>query len=460
MTDPTSLHAPWALLPEGWRRDVAIALTPDGTIASVAAGASRGAAAALAGPVLPGMTDLHSHAFQYAMAGLAETRSPSGEDHFWSWREIMYRFLARLTPDDVEAIAAQLYVALLKGGFTAVAEFHYLQADVTGTPYADPAEMAWRILAAARRSGIACTILPCLYRHGGFGRPPGDGQRRFLLSPETVLDIIAALRRAAASEPLLRVGAAPHSLRAVTVEELGAFAAAVWCDDAAAPLHIHAAEQPREVEECLAATGERPVARLLAHLPVDRRWCVIHATHMDAAETQALAATGAVAGLCPTTEGNLGDGVFPFLGWRAAGGSFGVGTDSHVGTDAAAELRILEYAQRLRHLRRAVGATADQPSSGTALWSAAASSGARAAGQPTGAIASGQRADLVVLDAAHPMLAGRDRAAIADTLVFATAPGLVRDVYVAGRPVIAGGHHAEEEAIAARFAATMRRLLG
>jgi formimidoylglutamate deiminase len=459
VTDSTTLYAPWALLPEGWVRDVAITVAADGTIGSVAAGVPRGRAVPLAGPVLPGMTNLHSHAFQYAMAGLAETCSPSGQDHFWSWRETMYRFLARLTPEDVEAIAAQLYVALLKGGFTAVVEFHYLQADITGAPYADPAEMAWRILAAARQAGIARTILPSLYRHGGFGRPPTEGQRRFLLPPETVLDVIAALRRAAMSDPLLRVGAAPHSLRAVTVEELAAFAASVWAADPRAPLHIHAAEQPREVEECLAATGERPVARLLAHLPVDRRWCVIHATHMDAAETTALAATGAVAGLCPTTEGNLGDGIFPFLDWRAAGGVFGVGTDSHVGTEAAGELRMLEYAQRLRHLRRAVGASAAEPSTGTALWRAAAEAGARAAAQPSGAIAPGQRADLVVLDAAHPMLAGREGATIADTLVFGPAAGLVRDVCVAGRPVIVAGQHEAEEAIAARFAATMRRLL-
>jgi formimidoylglutamate deiminase len=457
--DGTTLHAPWALLPDGWARDVAVAIAPDGTIASIHAGVRRGGATPLAGPVLPGMTNLHSHAFQYAMAGLAETRSPSGEDHFWSWRETMYRFLARLTPDDVEAIAAQLYVALLKGGFTSVVEFHYLQADPAGAPYADPAEMAWRILAAARQAGIARTILPSLYRHGGFGRPPGEGQRRFLLPAQAVLDVIAALRREAASDPLLRVGAAPHSLRAVTVQELGAFAAAVRRDDPLTPLHIHAAEQPREVEECLAATGQRPVERLLAHLPLDRRWCVVHATHMDAAETEALAATGAVAGLCPTTEGNLGDGIFPFLAWRAAGGAFGIGTDSHVGTDAAGELRMLDYAQRLTHLRRAVGASEAEPSTGTALWQHAAASGAQAAAQPAGAIAPGCRADLVVLDGAHPLLAGRGGGTIADTLVFAPAPALVHDVYVAGRRVIAAGRHGAEDAIAARFTATLRRLL-
>jgi len=458
--DVTTLHAPWALLPDGWARDVAVTIAADGTIASVETGVRPGGATPLAGPVLPGMTNLHSHAFQYAMAGLAESRSPSGEDHFWSWRETMYRFLARLTPDDVEAIAAQLYVALLKGGFTSLVEFHYLQADPAGRPYADPAEMSWRVLAAARRAGIARTLLPSLYRHGGFGRPPGEGQRRFLLPAETVLDIIAALRREARSDPLLRVGAAPHSLRAVTVEELGDFAAAVRHGDAAAPLHIHAAEQPREVEECLAATGQRPVERLLATLPLDRCWCVVHATHMDAAETAALAATGALAGLCPTTEGNLGDGIFPFLAWRAAGGAFGIGTDSHVGTDAAGELRLLEYAQRLTHLRRAVGASEAEPSTGTALWQHAASAGARAAAQPAGAIAPGWRADLVVLDGADPLLAGRGGGTIADTLVFGPAPRLIRDVYVGGRAVITAGRHAEEDAIAARFAATMRRLLG
>ena len=459
MRGTVTLHAPWALLPQGWARDVAIAVSQTGTISSVCAGLPRGASVSLGGPVLPGMTNLHSHAFQYAMAGLAERRTGEGVDDFWSWRETMYRFLSRLGPDDVESIAAQLYVALLKGGFTAVAEFHYLQADPRGAPYADPAEMAWRILAAARRAGIACTILPSLYRQGSFGRAPGAAQRRFVLSAERVLDIIAALRRQAATDPLLRVGAAPHSLRAVAVDEIALFAAAVRHSDASAPLHIHAAEQPREVEQCLAATGQRPVARLLARLPLDRRWCIIHATHMDAAETEALAATGAVAGLCPTTEANLGDGVFPFRAWRSAGGCFGIGTDSHVGTDAAGELRMLEYVQRLWHLGRAIGATVTHPSTGTALWAVSAEAGAEAAAQPIGAIAPGRRADLVVLDPEQPMLAAREGEVIADTVVFAPAPGQVRDVYVGGRRVIAGGQHEREAEIAARFTATMRRLL-
>jgi formimidoylglutamate deiminase len=456
----TILHAPWALLPAGWARDVTIAVGPDGVIVSVLPETAPGTATRLAGPVLPGMTNLHSHAFQFAMAGLAETRSPDGEDHFWSWRETMYRFLARLTPEDVEAIAAQLFVSLLKGGFTTVTEFHYLHTDPSGTPYADPAEMARRVLAAARAAGIARTMLPSLYRQGGFGRAPGPGQRRFILPAETVLGIIAALRREAEGDPLLRVGAAPHSLRAVATGELASFATDLWRNDPVAPLHIHAAEQPREVEECLAATGQRPVAHLLASLPIDRRVCLIHATHMDDGETAALASCGAVAGLCPTTEANLGDGIFPFVAFRDGGGTFGIGTDSHVGTDAADELRQLEFSQRLAHLKRAVAATAAIPSTGTALWQAAASAGAQAAAQPCGAIAPGLRADLVVLEGAHPMLAGRGGDAIADTLVFGPARALVRDVLVGGRAVIRDRHHEQEQAIADRFAATMRRLLG
>lgn len=456
----TILHAPWALLPHGWARDVTITVGPDGMIGATTPDSAPGGAMRLAGPVLPGMTNLHSHAFQFAMAGLAETRNPDGEDHFWSWRETMYRFLARLTPEDVEAIAAQLYVSLLVGGFTAVAEFHYLNADPTGTPYADPAEMAWRVLAAARAAGIARTILPSLYRQGGFGLPPGPGQRRFVLPTETVLDIVAALRREANTDPLLRVGAAPHSLRAVATGELVSFATELWRNDPAAPLHVHAAEQPREVEECLDATGQRPVAHLLANLPVDRRVCLIHATHMDEGETTALASSGAVVGLCPTTEANLGDGIFRFVAFRDAGGRFGIGTDSHVGTDAADELRQLESSQRLAHRKRAVGATAAVPSTGTRLWQAAGAAGAQAAAQPCGAIAPGLRADLVVLDGAHPMLAGREGAAIADTLVFGPARGLVRDVLVAGRFVVRDRHHDREGPIAERFAGTMRRLLG
>ncbi|MDW8443635.1 MAG: formimidoylglutamate deiminase [Acetobacteraceae bacterium] len=451
--------APWALLPKGWSRNVLIEVSECGTISSVTENASPSAAQALPGPVLPGMTSLHSHAFQYAMAGLAQAADPSGQDHFWSWREVMYRFLARLSPEDVEAIAAQLHVCLLKGGFTSVAEFHYLHADQDGNAYADPAEMSWRILAAARQSGIACSILPSLYRQGGFGQPPNDAQRRFVLPPERVLDIIAALRRATAADPLVRVGAAPHSLRAVAIGELSGFVTDVRRDDPLAPLHIHVAEQPREVADCLAATGRRPVSLLLEHVALDQGWCVIHATHIDRAEITALAASGAVVGLCPTTEADLGDGIFPFAEWCRAGGRFGIGTDSNLGTDAAGELRMLEYGQRLSRLRRAVAASASQPSTGTALWQQAAAHGARAASQPAGEIAPGRRADLVVLDGDHPMLAGRSGTTIADTLVFGPTPGIVRDVLVGGRPVISAGRHAEEEPIAARFAATLRRLL-
>ncbi len=459
------LHAPAVLLPSGWAEDVTITLDDAGMIAAVTAGEKPDDAERLVGPVLPGMTDLHSHAFQRAMAGLTERRGPGGDDHFWTWRETMYRFLAQLTPDDVGAIAAHLHVTLLKGGFTAVAEFHYLQADIDGRPYANPAEMGLAIIAAAERTGIALTMLPSLYRQGGFGegggwRPHAEGQKRFVLDDEALWSSVHTFRAAAAHNRLLRVGLAPHSLRAAALPDIARWVDLIRRDDPGAPIHIHAAEQPREVAECLAATGKRPVDLILGSLPVDARWCLIHATHLSPEETTGLARSVAVAGLCPTTEGNLGDGIFPLPAFLAAKGRFGIGTDSHVGVVAAEELRMLEASQRLATLRRAVATTEDQPSAGTLLWSRAAQAGALVCRQPTGAIAPGRRADLVVLDGAAPLLAGRDGALALDTLVFAGGEPLVRDVMVGGAWVVREGHHEAEDETAASFAATLRRLLG
>ncbi|WP_291297405.1 formimidoylglutamate deiminase [Elioraea sp.] len=456
----TRLHAPSALLADGWATDVTITLDDAGLIADVVIGAPPGDAARLAGPVLPGIANLHSHAFQRAMAGLTERRGPSGDDHFWTWRETMYRFLAVLTPSDVMTIATQLYISLLKGGFTSVAEFHYLQADTDGRPYADPGEMGASIIAAAREAGIALTLLPSLYRQGGFGVPANEGQRRFVLDDEALAGSINRFRAEARRDPLLRVGLAPHSLRAASLDDIARWVETIRSEDATAPIHIHAAEQPREVSECLAATGQRPVQLILDRLPVDDRWCLIHATHLVPEEIAALAASGAVAGLCPTTEGNLGDGVFSLPAYLDAAGRFGIGTDSHVGVIAAEELRMLEASQRLVTLRRAVAATPEQPSSGTFLWQNAASAGALATGQPSGAIAPGRRADLVVLDGAAPMLAGRAAALAVDTLVFAGGESLVRDVMVAGRWIVSDRHHPGEARAGAAFAALMRRLLG
>jgi formimidoylglutamate deiminase len=454
------LHAPAALLPIGWAEDVAITLDDAGMIATVTPGVLATNAERLAGPVIPGMTDLHSHAFQRAMAGLTERRGLGGDDHFWTWRETMYRFLAQLTPDDVGAIAAHLHVALLKGGFTSVAEFHYLQADIDGRPYADPAEMGLAIIAAAERTGIALTMLPSLYRRGGFGRPHTEGQKRFVLDDDALWACVETFRAAAARNPRLRVGLAPHSLRAAALPDIARWVALVRRDDPLTPIHIHAAEQPREVAECLAATGRRPVGLILEALPVDACWCLIHATHLSPEEVAGLARSGAVAGLCPTTEGNLGDGIFPLPDYLALEGRFGIGTDSHVGVTAAEELRMLETSQRLVTLRRAVATTEAVPSNGTLLWSRAADAGATVCAQPAGAIAPGRRADLVVLDGDAPLLAGRGGALALDTHVFAGGEPLVRDVMVAGTWVVRDGHHAAERETGAGFAATLRRLLG
>src|SRR5262245_2709751 len=329
-----------ALLPSGWARDVRISVV-DGSIVAVAAGASRAVADRIAGIAVAGVPNLHCHAFQRGMAGLAERRGPAA-DSFWTWREVMYRFLQRLSPDDVEAIAAFAYMEMLEAGFTTVGEFHYLHHDVDGGPYADLGEMAQRIAAASAQARIGLTLLPSFYAYGGFGgAPPTAAQRRFINDPDRFLELVERSRAAVASLRAARVGIAPHSLRAVTPETLRAV-----CRGAPdGPIHIHAAEQMREVEECVAALGRRPVEWLLENVAVDSRWCVIHATHTNDAEVTALAASQAVAGLCPLTETSLGDGIFDGASYLAAGGRFGIGTDSNIQIDAAAELRQLEYSQ-------------------------------------------------------------------------------------------------------------------
>lgn len=455
----STLFCPSALLPEGWAENVAIAVDDaTGMIAAVTAGAPCPAdAARLCGPTLSGMPNLHSHAFQRAMAGLAErTGARGGMDSFWNWRETMYAFLARLSPDDVGAVAEMLCVELLKGGFTALAEFHYLHHAPNGAPYADRAEIAKRLLGAAEATGIGLTLLPVLYAHGGFGgQPPTPGQARFINDVEGLMRIVEDAR--AAARPGQRVGLALHSLRAVTPEEIHAALAALDALDPTAPIHIHVAEQTAEVEACLAWSGRRPVAWLLDHAPVDHRWCLIHATHVDAAEVEGMAKSGAVAGLCPSTEANLGDGLFPAEAFLAAGGVFGVGTDSHVSLDAADELRILEYGQRLTTRRRGVLGTAGA-GCGADLWRRALAGGAQALGIAAGAIAPGRRADLVALDPEDPKLIGRHGDALLDSLVFATPGRAVREVFVAGRRVIAEGRHPREAEVRAAYRAALARL--
>lgn len=440
-----------ALLPEGWADAVALIIDDQGLITHVRTGVGADPDAGRHAIGLPGIANLHSHAFQRGMAGLAE-RAGSGDDSFWTWREVMYHFLDRLTPDDVEAIAAQLYAEMLEAGFTAVGEFHYLHRAPDGGAYDDPAELAERIVAAASTTGIALTHLPVLYHQGGCGGVPlKPGQRRFRMDVDDLLSLIQTLK---SRHKGLVTGIAPHSLRAVTEESLKALLAAT----PEGPVHIHAAEQEAEIAECLAWSGKRPVRWLLDEVGIDQRWCLIHSTHLDDGEIEGLAASGAVAGLCPVTEANLGDGIFRGTDYLALGGRLGIGSDSHIRIDLADELRSLEYSQRLRDRRRNRLAPPGG-SVGRTLLDRAAKGGAQALAQPIGAIRPGGRADIVTLDAGHPSLAGKSGDALIDGWIFASARSPVQDVYAGGRRVVEAGRHIAREPIAERFRATMRGLI-
>jgi formiminoglutamate deiminase len=439
----TALWFETVLLSDGWASDVRLTLD-GGRIATVEAGVAPQAGDARGAIALPGMANLHSHAFQRAMAGLAEARSPAGED-FWSWREVMYRFVERLTPDDVEAIAAQAFAEMLEAGFTRVGEFHYLHNAPDGGAYADPAEMSWRIVAAAQTAGLSLTLLPVFYAHGGFGGAPlGARQRRFELDVDRFAALVTEVRARG-----VEAGVAPHSLRAVTPDEL----ATILPLAVQGPIHIHVAEQTAEVEGCLAWSGARPVQWLLDHADVDRRWCLVHATHMDASETARLAASGAVAGLCPITEANLGDGLFPATAFLGAGGAFGVGSDSNVRIDLTEELRLFEYGQRLMGRSRGV------VGSGAELFKSALAGGARALGQDTPSLAVGAVADIVELEAGHPSLSGRAGDALLDGWVFSGGQAAVRRVWTGGALQVDGGRHVRGEAIADRYRRVLRDIL-
>ena len=450
----TRLHFASALLPSGWRDDVQVIIS-DGTIAAITAGVAPQSGDEHHQLAIPGLASLHSHAFQRGMAGLAEMRGDTA-DTFWTWRETMYRFALTMTPDDVESVATLLYAEMLERGFTRVGEFHYLHHDHDGTPYADPAEMAARIAQAAEATGIALTLLPSFYAHGSFGgAAPHAGQRRFISSIDQFSELMAASRKAVSSLRGANVGIAPHSLRAVTLDELTAIAPLAE----GGPVHIHAAEQTREVEDCVAWSGWRPVAWLLDHAPVDRRWCLIHATHMTATETTALAASGAVAGLCPLTEASLGDGIFPAREYCEAGGRFGIGTDSNILVGVADELRQLEYGQRLKHRERNVLSRGPGVSTGRALFDAALAGGTQALAQARGGIAQGTRADIVSLDITHPSLAGRRGDPILDGFIFAAGAAAIDCVWAGGNKVVEGGRHRLRQKARDRFNATIRSLV-
>ena len=454
-----SFFASHALLPTGWARDVRFETDARGYLVSVAAGKSAEGASTLPGPVLPGLADLHSHAFQRAMAGLGERAGPQS-DNFWAWRDIMYRFIRRLSPRDVEAVATQLYVELVRHGFTSVCEFHYVHNDPDGQRYDVPTELADRIVAASAASGIGLTLLPVLYQASGFGgTAPNEGQKRFVLDDDAYGDLVERLARRHRGDPQVRVGIAPHSLRAVTPPALKTALAMLTALDADAPIHIHIAEQPKEVADCRTWSGTTPVDWLLANAPVDGRWCLVHATHVTQAEIDAMARSGAVVGICPATEANLGDGLFPLGAFLKAGGIFGVGTDSNVSTSPVEELRWLEYGQRLFHQSRNVTQLREGGSTGAFLFERALAGGAQAAGRKTGALAPGHRADFVVLDEEHPALVGRAPDTLVDAWLFCGNANPVRDVVIGGEWVVREGHHRHQEQAAVDFAKTARKLM-
>ena len=441
-----------ALLPDGWAKDVRIGVRA-GQIASIDVGTVRAPTDGGGGIGLPGVTNVHSHAFQRAMAGLTEARGPSDDD-FWTWRELMYRFLDRGGPDEIEAITALAFAEMLEGGFTRVTEFHYLHNDPSGAAYADRSEIAGRIVAAAQASGIALTLLPVFYAHSGFGAlPPVRGQRRFITDLDGFADLVAACRRLTQDMEDARVGVAPHSLRAVSTDELAVLPGLAQ----GGPIHIHVAEQTKEVDDCLAWSGARPVEWLLNHAPVDERWCLIHATHVTEAEWREVVARGAVVGLCPITEANLGDGIFPATAYLQAGGRFGVGTDSNVQIGLAEELRMLEYSQRLGLRGRAL--TADEArSTGRALFERVLAGGAQAGGASCG-LAMGQAADIVSLDTRRLAFAGRSGDAVLDSWIFGAPTGSIASVWRAGREVVRHGRHVARDALEARFRSALKTVL-
>ena len=438
-----------ALLADGWARDVKIGVS-GGRIASLETGAKRSGASF--GAAIPGLPNLHSHAFQRGMAGLAEVRGPAG-DSFWTWREAMYRFVDRMGPDDVEAIAALAYAEMLEGGFTRVGEFHYLHHAPDGRPYADRGEMAARIAAASEAAGIGLTLLPVFYAHSGFGgAEPTSGQRRFLHDISSFGALLERAREVVSELDGAVVGLAPHSLRAATPGELAELARL----GAGAPIHIHIAEQVKEVEDCLAWSGQRPVEWLMSQAEVGSDWCLVHATHMTPDETAALARSGAVAGLCPITEANLGDGLFPAEAFLALGGRFGVGSDSNVLIDAAEELRTLEYGQRLTRRGRNLLAAQPGASTGGDLFRAAVAGGAQALGAEAGLSARPPAAG-VALDLSHPPLFARDGDLLVDSWIFARGP--VDAVWRGGRQVVSGGRHRDRDRIESRYREAMTRLI-
>lgn len=444
----TKIKAKTALLPSGWTNDVTLTLK-DGRIAAI----GEGPADTQVDILLPAPTNLHSHAFQRAMGGLTERRGAEPTDSFWTWRQLMFRFLDQLTPEDIQAITAQVQMEMLEAGYAASVEFHYLHHQPGGHAYDNRAELATRIAAAAEQTGVGLTLLPVLYAQGGVdGRALGPGQIRFgndLDGYQTLWDGAQVAVKGLPADA--NIGVAPHSLRAVTPDQIRAL------QSFGGPIHMHLAEQVAEVEEIEAAYGARPVEWALANVEVDPRWCMIHCTQMTEAETRGLAATGAVAGLCPLTESSLGDGIFNGVTWSDAKGVWGIGSDSNILISLAQELRTLEYSQRLSTLNRAVMATEDR-STGRALFDGACRGGAQAAGRKSGAIEVGAWVDLMALDGNATDLIGREGDNVLDTWIFAGTDTRVTDVWAAGRHMVQDGMHIARTEITNAYRETLHRL--
>lgn len=449
----SSLFARHILFENGWKENVRLHWNGGGDLTQIDIDVAAHAHEVTEQFVLPGMVNLHSHAFQRAMAGMTEIATDD-QDNFWRWRDLMYRFALAIDPDQLQAIAAQLYSECLRHGYTSVCEFHYLHRAPTGDFYDNMAETAHQILAAAQHTGIGITMLPVLYSYSDFNAQKlRQEQRRFATNPEQILRLVELLetRRNGQTE----IGVAPHSLRAASPKQIAELEKAMPLDR---PIHIHIAEQQKEVDGCLAFSEKRPVELLFETQEVNSRWCLVHATHLSNSEITQLAQSHAVAGICPSTEGNLGDGFFPLPDYLKQQGHFGIGSDSHVSQSPMEELRWLEYGQRLRAGRRAISSSNSQRHIGDFLWQASLQGGAQASGRSVGKFAVGMRADALVLDATHPNLSGISSADLLNNVVFSGNDNLVRDVLVGGQWRVKNGRHVHQNAIEERFKKTMRQL--
>lgn len=456
MENKMKLYAERVLLSDGWARNKTLVIE-NGVIEKIADGRIEGSEVAN-GPIIPGMVNCHSHAFQRAFAGFSEQGS-EGQDSFWTWRQVMYKFLAQLTEENAELIATQLYIEMVKMGYTRVAEFHYLHHQIDGNTYPELAAMAKAIFSAAKSAGIGLTILPVLYQYSGFGGlPPTQGQKRFINSTEQFNQLVSDCFELSKEQSNTNVGIAPHSLRAVDKTALRSVVSHVRELDNHAPIHIHIAEQQKEVNDSIAHSGKRPVQWLLDNMNVDKNWCLIHATHIDESERKGMIDAEAIAGICPTTEANLGDGIFPTTEFMAEGGTIAIGSDSHISVNPIEEIRWLEYAQRLIRQQRAVLAKNSQPSVGLHLWQSANVGGAQSTNSNTGELKVGKQADLLVLNEQKVNLFASSDEHLVDSLMFASQTNMIEGVMIDGKWVVKNGAHDLEDETNERFSTLLSSL--